>query len=81
MAEVYNSNSNLKAAGVQVDFTPDDIKEYIKCLMGKPYNLRIQDVNNFSTEDANKSYLMITKMFQNHISKICQNGTEKPIDI
>ena len=31
MAEVYNSNSNLKAAGVQVDFTPDDIKEYIKC--------------------------------------------------
>ena len=31
MAEFYNSNSNLKAAGVQVDFTPNDIQEYIKC--------------------------------------------------
>ena len=31
MAEIYNSNSNLKAAGVTVEFTPDNIKEYIKC--------------------------------------------------
>jgi len=31
MAQVYNSNSNLKAAGVTVDFTPDDVKEYMKC--------------------------------------------------
>ena len=31
MAEIYNSNSNLKAAGVVVDFTPDNIQEYIKC--------------------------------------------------
>ena len=31
MAEIYNSNSNLKAAGVVVDFTPDNIKEYMRC--------------------------------------------------
>jgi hypothetical protein len=31
MAEIYNSNTNLKAAGVTVDFTPDNIQEYIKC--------------------------------------------------
>jgi len=31
MAEIYNSNSNLKAAGVVVDFTPDNIQEDIKC--------------------------------------------------
>ena len=31
MAAIYNSNSNLKAAGVTVDFTPDDVKEYMKC--------------------------------------------------
>ena len=31
MAEIYNSNANLKAAGVVVDFTPDNIQEYIKC--------------------------------------------------
>ena len=31
MVQVYNSNSNLKAAGVTVDFTPENIQEYIKC--------------------------------------------------
>jgi len=31
MAQIYNSNSNLKAAGVTVDFTPENIQEYIKC--------------------------------------------------
>ena len=31
MAEIYNSNSNLKAAGVTYDFTPENIQEYIKC--------------------------------------------------
>ena len=31
MAEIYNSNSNLKAAGVTVQFTPENIQEYIKC--------------------------------------------------
>jgi hypothetical protein len=31
MGQIYNSNSNLKAAGVTVDFTPDNIQEYIKC--------------------------------------------------
>tara|TARA_B110000977_G_C11090704_1_gene496765 strand:+ start:1940 stop:3517 length:1578 start_codon:yes stop_codon:yes gene_type:complete len=31
MAQIYNSNSNLKAAGVTVEFTPENIKEYMKC--------------------------------------------------
>ena len=31
MAEIYNSNANLKAAGVTVEFTPENIQEYIKC--------------------------------------------------
>jgi len=31
MAEIYNANANLKAAGVTVEFTPDNIQEYIKC--------------------------------------------------
>lgn len=28
---VYKSNLNLKAAGVQIQFTPEQVKEYIKC--------------------------------------------------
>ena len=31
MAEIYNANSNLKSAGVVVQFTPEDVKEYMKC--------------------------------------------------
>jgi hypothetical protein len=31
MAEIYNANPNLKAIGVQVDYTPEQIEEYIKC--------------------------------------------------
>jgi hypothetical protein len=31
MALVYNSNSNLKAAGVTVQFTQDQVQEYLKC--------------------------------------------------
>lgn len=31
MAKIYNSNINLKAAGVQVQFTPEQVEEYIKC--------------------------------------------------
>ena len=37
MAEIYNSNTNLKAAGVQVEFTPEDIKEYMKCAQDPIY--------------------------------------------
>ena len=40
MAEIYNSNSNLKAAGVQVDFTPENIQEYIKCAADPIYFIR-----------------------------------------
>ena len=28
---IYNSNSNLKAAGVSIDFSPEQVQEYIKC--------------------------------------------------
>ena len=31
MAEFYNSNSNLKAAGVAVEFTQEQVQEYMKC--------------------------------------------------
>ena len=37
MAEIYNSNANLKAAGVSVQFTPDQIQEYIKCAQDPIY--------------------------------------------
>ena len=31
MALIYNANSNLKAAGVKIPFTEDQVKEYLKC--------------------------------------------------
>ena len=31
MAQVYNANANLKAAGVSVQFTPEQVQEIIKC--------------------------------------------------
>lgn len=31
MAKIYNSNPNLKAIGVSVQFAPEQIQEYIKC--------------------------------------------------
>lgn len=31
MAQVYNANANLKAAGVSVQFTPEQIQEYVRC--------------------------------------------------
>jgi len=30
-APIYKSNLNLKAAGVKIEFTPDQVQEYIKC--------------------------------------------------
>jgi hypothetical protein len=40
LAEIYNSNANLKAAGVQVDFTPENIQEYIKCAADPIYFIK-----------------------------------------
>jgi hypothetical protein len=40
LADFYNSNSNLKAAGVQVDFTPENIQEYIKCAQDPIYFIK-----------------------------------------
>jgi hypothetical protein len=37
MAEIYNSNANLKAANVSVSFTPAEIQEYIKCSQDPTY--------------------------------------------
>lgn len=31
VSQVYNKNNNLKAAGVQIPFTPEQVQEYIKC--------------------------------------------------
>lgn len=31
MADFYNSNQNLKAAGVVIEFTPEQVREYVKC--------------------------------------------------
>lgn len=31
MAEIYNSNANLKAAGITFQFTPEQVQEYVKC--------------------------------------------------
>jgi hypothetical protein len=31
MAEIYNANANLKAVGVSVEFTPENVQQYIKC--------------------------------------------------
>jgi hypothetical protein len=31
MAEIYNANVNLKAANVAVQFTPEQVEEYLKC--------------------------------------------------
>lgn len=37
---VYNANKNLKAAGVPVNFTEDQVKEYIKCSKDPLYFIR-----------------------------------------
>ena len=31
MSKNYNANSQLKAAGVNIPFTEDQVKEYMKC--------------------------------------------------
>ncbi len=31
MADYYNSNASVKAAGVKIEFTPEQVQEYIKC--------------------------------------------------
>ena len=31
MAQIYNANVNLKAAGVKIQFTPEQVQEYLKC--------------------------------------------------
>lgn len=37
MAQNYNSNSSLKAAGVKIEFTQEQIEEYIKCSVDPIY--------------------------------------------
>lgn len=38
--KVYNNNKNLKAAGVQVPFTQEQVKEYIKCAKDPIYFIK-----------------------------------------
>jgi hypothetical protein len=37
---IYNSNRKLKAAGVQIDYTPEQVKEYIQCARDPLYFIR-----------------------------------------
>ena len=37
MAQIYNANVNLKAAGVKVQFTPEQVQEYLKCAASPIY--------------------------------------------
>ena len=37
MAEIYNSNQNLKAAGVPIQFTQDQVQEIVKCTQDPIY--------------------------------------------
>ena len=37
MAEFYNSNATVKAAGVKIEFTPEQVQEYIKCAADPVY--------------------------------------------
>ena len=40
MALTYLGNKNLKAAGVTVDFTQENVKEYIKCSRDVTYFIK-----------------------------------------
>ena len=37
MAQIYNSNQNLKAAGVTIEFTPEQVEDYLKCAQDPIY--------------------------------------------
>ena len=37
MAQVYNANQQLKAAGVRIEFTQDQVQEYVKCAQDPIY--------------------------------------------
>ena len=37
MAQIYNANVNLKAAGVKVQFTPEQVQEWLKCAQDPIY--------------------------------------------
>lgn len=37
MADFYNSNATVKAAGVKIEFTPEQVQEYIKCAQDPIY--------------------------------------------
>ena len=39
-SEKYLGNSNLKAAGVHVDFTEEQVKEYLKCSKDPVYFIK-----------------------------------------
>ena len=40
MPEIYLGNQNLKAAGVQVEFTQDSVMEYLKCARDPIYFIK-----------------------------------------
>ena len=40
MPEIYLGNQNLKAAGVQVEFTQESVVEYLKCARNPIYFIK-----------------------------------------
>ena len=49
----YLGNSNLKAAGVNVNFSPEQIEEYVKCSQDPMYFIRNYVKKGFLFESEN----------------------------
>ena len=55
MGSLYNNNANLKASGVPVQYTPEQIQEYIKCKEEKSQKYKIPDKPTRSNINAFRS--------------------------
>jgi hypothetical protein len=40
MSEFYNNNPNLKAAGINIEWTEEQAKEYVKCMDDPVYFIK-----------------------------------------
>ena len=68
MADNYNSNSSLKAAGVQIQFTPEQIAQYVKLS---------QDPNYF-IDNYSKFQVIWNVNYNNHfIGEIYKDENER----
>ena len=48
----YLGNPNLKAVGVNIDFTEEQIKEYVKCAKDPVYFIKQQSFYNCKTSQT-----------------------------